>query len=203
MKIAVYLNSTTPFAPPEKCDKVICCDGAYDRCPVRPDYFVGDGDSVSAFPDDIPTLRHDSHKDFTDGESAVYFARDLGADEIVFYGVTGGRYDHTLGNLAAMHLALDLGMKTRAVEPDCEIAGLCPSLTPHFRATTGKGVTFSVIPHGGSAVITDAEGTEYPLDNLTLTPKDTRGISNVTVRDEISFNVKAGTAFLIINRPSA
>ena len=102
-----------------------------------------------------------------------------------------------------MHLALDLGMSAKAEAKDCEIIGLSADATPTFRIAPGKGVTFSLVPHGGSALITDAEGTEYPLDNLTLTPKDTRGISNVTVRDEISFNVKAGTAFLIINRPSA
>lgn len=202
MKIAVYLNSGVPFALPVACDKVICCDGAYDRCPVRPDYFVGDGDSAAAFPDDVPVLRHDSHKDFTDGESAVHFARELGADEIIFHGVTGGRYDHTLGNLAIMHLALDLGMKTRAVEPDCEIVGLSADLTPSFAEKIGKGVTFSVIPHGGDAVITDAKGTEYPIDNLTLTPADTRGVSNVSVSDGISFTVLSGTAFLIIDRPA-
>lgn len=202
MKIAVYLNGGTPFAPPENADKVICCDGAYDRCPVRPDYFVGDGDSVSAFPDDIPVLRHDSHKDFTDGESAVLFARELGADELVLYGVTGGRYDHTLGNLAVMHLALDLGMRVKAAEPDCEIIGLSDRVTPHFRATIGKGVTFSVVPHGGGALVTGATGTEYPIDNLALSPSDTHGISNVSVADEISFDVKGGTAFLIINRPA-
>ena len=54
MKIAVYLNCGTGFAEPEEADKTICCDGAFDSMPVRPDYFVGDGDSASAFPDDIP-----------------------------------------------------------------------------------------------------------------------------------------------------
>ena len=199
MKAAIYLNCGLPFAPPEPADFVICCDGAYYSCPVRPDLFVGDGDSAGGFPSDVPVLSHDSHKNFTDGESAVYFAREKGADEIVFYGVTGGRYDHTLGNLAVMHLALDLGMRCKAVEGDCVIHGLSAALTPLFELETGRGVTFSVVPHGGSAVITDAKGTEYPLDDLTLTPADTRGISNVSAAESVSLRVVRGTAFLIVD----
>ena len=40
---------------------------------------------------------------------------------------------------------------------------------------------------------------EYPLDDLTLTPADTRGISNVSAAESVSLRVVRGTAFLIVD----
>ena len=111
MEIAIILNSGVPVTRKISADKVICADGGFLLSPVRPDYLVGDLDSLKDAPEDIPLLKHDSHKNFTDGESAVYFAKELGADIVTLYGVTGGRCDHFLGNLAVMALAMKLGMK--------------------------------------------------------------------------------------------
>ena len=110
MEIAIILNSGVPVTREIGADKIICADGGYRLCPVRPDYLVGDLDSLGSAPQGIPLLYHDSHKNFTDGESAVYFAKELGADLVTLYGVTGGRYDHFLGNLAVMALAMKLGL---------------------------------------------------------------------------------------------
>ncbi len=200
MKVGIFLNNGETPKDIYPVDKYICCDKALDNCPIRPNYFVGDGDSVSHLPTDIKTIKHSSIKDFTDGESAVHVAHDLGANSIDFYGVTGGRYDHTLGNLAIMHLALDLGITCTAFNSDCDIVGLSASVTPKFSMKINKGTTFSLVPHGGRAVVTNGTGTFYPIDNLTLTSKDTHGISNVTTLDTISLEVIEGTVFLFINK---
>ena len=197
MEIAIILNSGVPVTRKISADKVICADGGFLLSPVRPDYLVGDLDSLKDAPEDIPLLKHDSHKNFTDGESAVYFAKELGADIVTLYGVTGGRCDHFLGNLAVMALAMKLGMKVRSFDDDAEIYGVSAALEPHFSFALKEGETFSIIPHGGPATVTDSEGTEYPLRDLTLTPEDTRGVSNRAVADEVSFTVTKGTVFFI------
>lgn len=197
MEIAIVLNSGIPVTREIAADKIICADGGYRLCPVRPDYLVGDLDSLSSAPEGIPLLRHDSHKNFTDGESAVYFAKELGADAVTLYGVTGGRYDHFLGNLAVMALAMKLGMRVRSLDDDAEIYGVSTALDPHFSFDLDEGETFSILPHGGPATVTEARGVEYPLENLTLTPTNTRGVSNVATAPHISFRLLAGTVFFI------
>lgn len=197
MEIAIILNSGVPVTRKIDADKVICTDGGYLLSPVRPDYLVGDLDSLGEPPEGIPLLKHDSHKNFTDGESAVYFAKELGADSVTLYGVTGGRCDHFLGNLAVMALAMKLGMRVRSYDSDAEIYGVSAELDPEFSIELKKGETFSILPHGGAATVTEAKGTEYPLDDLTLTPTDTRGVSNLAVADRVSFRVTRGRAFFI------
>ena len=197
MEIAIILNSGVPVTREIGADKIICADGGYRLCPVRPDYLVGDLDSLGSAPQGIPLLRHDSHKNFTDGESAVYFAKELGADLVTLYGVTGGRYDHFLGNLAVMALAMKLGMRVRSLDDDAEIYGVSASLNPGFSLDIEVGETFSILPHGGAATVTEARGVEYPLEDLTLTPTDTRGVSNVATAPKVTFRVTDGTVFFI------
>ena len=193
MEIAIILNSGVPVKREITADKIICADGGYRLCPVRPDYLVGDLDSLGSAPQGIPLLYHDSHKNFTDGESAVYFAKELGADLVTLYGVTGGRYDHFLGNLAVMALAMKLG----SLDDDAEIYGVSAALDPCFSFDLEVGETFSILPHGGAATVTEARGAEYPLEDLTLTPTDTRGVSNVATADTVSFRVTDGCVFFI------
>ena len=65
MEIAIILNSGVPVKREITADKIICADGGYRLCPVRPDYLVGDLDSLGSAPQGIPLLRHDSHKNFS------------------------------------------------------------------------------------------------------------------------------------------
>ena len=96
-----------------------------------------------------------------------------------------------------MALAMKLGMKVRSFDDDAEIYGVSAALEPHFSFALKEGETFSIIPHGGPATVTDARGVEYALDDLTLTPTDTRGVSNRAVANEVSFTVTKGTVFFI------
>ena len=169
MEIAIILNSGVPVTREIGADKIICADGGYRLCPVRPDYLVGDLDSLGSAPADLVTL----------------------------YGVTGGRYDHFLGNLAVMALAMKLGMRVRSLDDDAEIYGVSASLNPGFSFDLEAGETFSILPYGGAATVTEARGVEYPLEDLTLTPTDTRGVSNVATAPKVTFRVTDGTVFFI------
>ena len=48
MEIAIILNSGVPVTREIGADKIICADGGYRLCPVRPDYLVGDLDSPAS-----------------------------------------------------------------------------------------------------------------------------------------------------------
>ncbi len=194
MKVAIVLNCGATVARKIKADKVVCCDGGYKYCPVEPDIILGDFDSLELTEDcEAEIVRHDPHKNASDGELAVYYAKEaLCADEIVFYGVLGGRYDHTLCNFATMKLAKNLGMSVKAEEDGLDIyfAQGCLELP------TQKGEMVSILPYGGNAIVNCSDNLEYPLDDLLLTASDSRGLSNVSLGGKVKIDVKYGGALV-------
>ncbi len=190
MKVAIILNCGTPIKRKIDADKIICCDGGFNYCPITPDYILGDLDSLVLPSDcDIPVIQHPTHKDASDGELAIYYANEvLGADEITLYGVLGGRYDHTLCNFAIMKLAASLGMSVVAHEDGLNLY----YVEGEFSMKTQKGETISILPYGGNALVTNSKNLEYPLDNLMLTPNNSRGLSNVALSNNVSIDVKYG-----------
>jgi len=190
MKVAIILNSGAPVARKIKADKIVCCDGGYNFCPVAPDVILGDFDSLELPQDcEATVVKHDPHKNASDGELAVYYAHEsLGADEIVFYGVLGGRYDHTLCNFALMKLAHELGMTAKAEDNGLDLY----YVTGKFDLSSQKGETISILPFGGNAVVTDSQNLEYPLSDLMLTASGARGLSNVSIGGKVHIDVKYG-----------
>lgn len=193
MKVAIILNCGTPIKRKIKGDKIICCDGGYNVCPVEPDVILGDFDSLEKPENiDIPIVEHDTHKDASDGELAVYYAKEvLGADEIVLYGVTGGRIDHVLCNLAIMRLASSLGMSVKAEDDGLDIY----FVQGEFDVQTQKGETISILPYGENALVASSQNLEYPLDNLLLKTSDSRGLSNVSLGGKVHISVALGSVF--------
>lgn len=194
MKVAIILNCGTPIKRKIKGDKIICCDGGYSVCPVEPDVILGDFDSLEKPVDiEIPIVEHDTHKDASDGELAVYYAKEvLGADEIVLYGVTGGRIDHVLCNLAIMRLASSLGMSVKAEDDGLDIYFANGDLD----VPTQKGEIISILPYGENALVTNSKNLEYPLENLLLKTSDSRGLSNVSLGGRVHISVTLGSVFL-------
>ena len=194
MQVSIVLNCGSQIKRKIKGDKVVCCDGGFNVCPVTPDVILGDFDSLEK-PDGIVIhlVEHNPHKDASDGELAVYYAKEvLGADSIVFYGVTGGRVDHVLCNLSIMRLANTLGMSAKAEEDGLDIH----YVEGEFDLPTQKGETISILPYGENALVSDSQNLEYPLDELILTSCDSRGLSNVSLGGKIHINVKRGGVFV-------
>ena len=194
MQVSIVLNCGSQIKRKIKGDKVVCCDGGFNVCPVTPDMILGDFDSLEK-PDgiDIPLVEHNPHKDASDGELAVYYAKEvLGADSIVFYGVTGGRVDHVLCNLSSRRRANTRGMSAKAEEDGLDIH----YVEGEFDLPTQKGETISILPYGENALVSDSQKLEYPLDELILTSCDSRGLSNVSLGGKIHINVKRGGVFV-------
>lgn len=190
MKVAIVLNCGTQIVRKIKADKIVCCDGGYNFCPEKPDVILGDFDSLT-LPEgiDATVVQHDPHKDASDGELAVYYAREeMGADEITFYGILGGRYDHTLCNFAIMKLASDLGMSVKAEEDGLDLY----YVKGKRDIPTQKGETISILPYGGNAIVTCSSNLEYPLEDLLLTGSDSRGLSNVSLGGSVTVDAKFG-----------
>ena len=197
MKVAIILKS------PDFCDKVdesdvIYADGAYKHKDIIGKKnvlaVVGDFDSLKAAPTGENVIELNPEKNFTDGERAVRYAKEVGADEIIIYGATDGKIDHVLGNIFLLKIAEEIGLKAKIKGEGFTVRLICGK--NEFIVNRGKVV--SIIPFGDYCVVTDSAGLYYPLNNLTLTNGQTLGLSNKAVSEKISLDVIKGKALIVI-----
>lgn len=200
MRIAIILK--TPELNDEITEeKVIYADAAYkfaDRLKGKTVLgVVGDFDSLGYVPEKEKTVKLDEQKNFTDGERAVLFAKECGATEIIIYGAYGGKIEHILGNIALLKIAQNIGIKAiiKFGKQFTELVG-----TGEHRFNVKENSKVSLIPYGGNCSFDKSQGLYYPLDGLTLTCADTRGISNVAEISEIFFDVLQGEALIIYEK---
>ena len=188
METAIVLNS--PSISREITEaRVICADGGYKHLKgITPDVVVGDMDSIDSLPGNIKLIKLPVEKNLSDGEFAVRYAKENGYTDISLYGVLGGRIDHVLCNLSLIKLAHSLGLKAVAKEDGLNVY----YASGEFALDVKKGATVSILPCSENAIVTNSQGLYYPLENLTLTNSDTRGLSNIATADKISFSVTKG-----------
>ena len=184
-----------PSLPPDA--TVIAADGGVDRAlalGLRVDLAIGDFDSVSASglaaaeAAGARVERHPVAKDATDLELALDAAIALRPERIVVIGSAGGRLDHLLGSLllladeryAEARIVAELGhAHVDVVRGSAELAG-------------EPGALVSLLPVHGPANGVTTTGLEYPLDDETLPPGTTRGISNVFTEGDARVTVTHG-----------
>ncbi len=195
MRAAIVLNSKGNIAKIEE-DYIIATDAGYKEVLLqgkKPNIVIGDFDS-SNMPKDLDVIKLQIEKDDTDGQAAIEYAKEHSIDEIVIYGVTGGRLDHELCNLSLLAKAHSYGIDASAKQPDVTI----------FYKETGKvtfdinkGATFSIIAFGDELTITNGKGCKYPINNLKISKYDLgRSISNIALDDKVSFEVLKGSCLI-------
>ena len=175
---------------------VIVADAGYLRAKqlgIKPDLLVGDFDSLGYAPTDVETVTVPVEKDFSDGELGVRTAALRGVKELDIYGAAGGRPDHFLFNLHLLKIAFDLGVRAVLRGDDFDIY----YTESNFFMPATIGDWFSVVPLGESVHILKATGLKYPAEGVTLTKKDTRGLSNECTEDKVFVSVSEGGAFLV------
>ena len=192
MKTAVILNC--PELKDEvKESAVIFADGAYrfkDRLKNKKILaIVGDFDSLGYVPSGDKVLRLEPEKNLT----AVRLAYETGVKEIAIYGAYGGKTEHVLGNIALLKIAKNLGLKAEIKDG----AFVTELISGEWRKKMKKGGALSLIPYGGDCSFAGSEGLYYPLEKLTLTSGDTRGISNVSVAETVALKIESGEALVI------
>lgn len=175
---------------------VIVADAGYLRAKERglsPDLAVGDFDSLGFCPEDVEVVTVPAQKDFSDGELGVRVAALRGIDQLDIYGAAGGRPDHFLFNLHLLKIAHDLGVKAVIRGDDFDVY----YTESNFLLAAKTGDYLSIVPFDGNAHILKATGLKYPADGVTLTKKDTRGLSNECTSDKVFVSLAEGSALLI------
>ena len=156
---------------------------------------VGDFDSLKAIPKNEKIISLQVEKDFTDGERAVRYAKEVGATEIVIYGAFGGKMEHVLGNLALLKIAKNLGLACKIKDEN----GSTELIDGKWSKQLKIGSSLSLIPFGGNCSFVSSKGLYYPLAGLTLTTTDTRGISNVVNSERVEIEISHGQSLVFYN----
>lgn len=147
----------------------------------------------------VEVVRLRPEKDDSDTQSAMNYAIQNGAKEIVILGVTGNRVDHLMANFGLLILAQKQETEV-ALADRYNYMKLIPSGTILKKAEQfGKYVSF--FPLGGDVTGLTLEGFKYPLDKYHLTTAD----SGLTVSNEISeeyakVTYESGTLLMIMSR---
>ena len=157
---------------------------------------VGDFDSLGKAPKNENVVGLEVEKNFTDGERAVRYALEIGAKEIVIYGAYGGKIEHVLGNIALLKIAKSIGLSACIKEGD----NVTELIGGKVQLEVEEGSSLSLIPYGGDCCFKSSKGLYYPLDDLTLTPCDTRGISNVAKSERILIEILKGESLVIYKK---
>ena len=192
-------------------DFIIAADGGTRHVlalGLTPHIIIGDLDSLpvnfepSAFNGEIILFPKDKNE--IDLELAIQHALTLNPEQIIIVAALGGRLDQTLGNISllsdkrpltlrqaqgnALDLRLDDGIEeVFFCRDECIIKG------------TSKD-TVSLIPWQGEATGIVTTGLKWPLQNETLYPHKTRGISNEMTSDTAAVQIKSGLLLIVHRR---
>ena len=111
-------NSGTNFTKKEN-DFVIAADGGFEKIHqlgIEPDLVIGDFDSLGYVPVGGNVEKHKVMKNETDMMICVKTALHKGFNNIVIFGGTGGRIDHTFANIQTLLYASQLGANIKMVD---------------------------------------------------------------------------------------
>jgi len=188
-------------------DFIICADGGTRHAlalGLTPNLVIGDMDSiqndqwqrlqtlgvaVELFPRD---------KNETDLELAINRAIELEPREIVIVAGLGGRLDQTIGNIA---LLTDLQLATFNVRLDDGVEEMF-FCRDQVQVQGRSGDIVSLIPWGNPVRGVQTQGLKWILDNETLYPEKTRGISNEMLSESANIKISSGNLLIIHTRNS-
>lgn len=206
MRSAIVISAGGPVRralPPWPDDAiVIAADGGAieaGRLGMRVDRLVGDLDSAPAEvvarlrADGVPIERYPEDKDASDLELAIEVALREDAEHVLVLGGDGGRLDHLLGT--GFLLASD---RWTGVQLDAVLGAALLHVVRDERALTGEpGELISLFAMGGPAVGVSTTGLRWRLDDDTIVPGSTRGLSNEFVDATATVRVRGGVVLAV------
>ena len=209
-RITIFANGELPdinkvCAILQDDDYIICADGGTRHASslnLKPDLVIGDMDSTESSllqkmqMDGVLIELYPRDKNETDLELAISNAIELEPKEIIIVAALGGRLDQTLANIALLSdprfsrfaLRLDDGVEEIFFCRDkAEIKGR-------------SGDIVSLIPWGKEVTSVRTENLKWLLNDETLYPEKTRGISNEMTDDVASVKISSGMLLVVHTR---
>ena len=180
-----FPQTAYPLSLLHKADIIICCDGSIVKLlkytNLQADYIVGDMDTLDLenkirFKD---IIHHNPDQETNDQTKAFHFALTLAPTRISILGATGGREDHTLGNISLLaDYTQELADYSKGLtefghlpfEPSIEIVtdhGVFNSYSDSCTIESEPGEQVSIFAFDPTLKIKSA-GLKYPTDSVTF-----------------------------------
>ena len=178
-------------------DLVIAVDGGLGYCDVlgvEPDLILGDFDSLGYRPKGDNIICHPIEKDDTDVALAAEIALEKGYRKLYFFGISGGRLDHTLANLQLLTDLCQKGAEVYCFCPDCTIMALSGAIAEFGADYYGTISVFAATQEAKGVCI---KGLKYTLDDATLMNNRALGVSNEFVGQPAEISVKEGVLWVM------
>ena len=215
-RIIIFANGELPNKEKARAllhegDFIIAADGGTRHALAlgqTPNIIIGDLDSLpanfelSTFNDDV--ILYPKDKNETDLELAIQHAIALHPEQIVILAALGGRLDQTLGNIALIS-NLQLETLRQALGNACNVKlddGIEEVFFCHDETQVNgtSGDIVSLIPWQGEVTGVITTGLKWPLQNETLYPQKTRGISNEMTGDTATIQINSGLLLIVHRR---
>jgi thiamine pyrophosphokinase len=185
-------------------DLLIAADGGTEHCKkigIRPDIVIGDMDSISTQlmaefqSNGTKFIIHSRDKDQTDLELALSYAQQNGVNEVIFFGIFGGRLDLSLSNI--LLLTRDEWKPISLVVingPDTA----CLLRAKGSISVKGKpGDLVSLVPLSEVVEGVSTRGLRWQLDQAVLLQGNTRSVSNELLIDSAQVRIDKGKLLLV------
>lgn len=178
------------------------------RQKIRPDYIVGDFDSIAPQiiawykeQTEIPIREFDPVKDASDTEIAVRHAVEHGCGSIQILGGTGTRLDHVMANIQVLSIPARAGIPAEIIDGYNRIRIVEKEV--RLKKSETYGEYFSLFPLGGEIRHLYIRGAKYPLTDHTLVPYDSLCVSNQIAGEEAVITFGEGMVILMETREKA
>ena len=145
---------------------------------------------------DVEVVQFPADKNETDLELAIQHALTLNPQEVIIIGALGGRLDQTLGNIALIS-NLQPSTCNLKLNDGLEEVFFCHN---HAEVNGAAGDIVSLIPWQGEVTGILTQGLKWVLQNETLYPHKTRGISNEMTGDTATIKIKSGLLLVVHRR---
>lgn len=181
---------------------IICADSGANilyKYNILPNMILGDFDSINNIVFNYfkrkgcKIISYPSEKNFTDTEAAIVEAFKLNPQEILLFGCTGSRLDHTLANLGLLYKCLKNNINAFIIDENNII-----SLHDKDFEIKGKmGELFSLQAFGDEVNNLSIIKAKYELHNYDLKFGDPRTVSNELLDVTVFVTFKKGILILI------
>ena len=183
---------------PRPDDVILCADAGWQlarRLGAKRDWVIGDFDSSDA-PEGENVVRVPVEKDDTDTMLCLKKGLAMGFDDFLVVGGFGGRADHTLANLQALHYAARRGAHIEMADGNTWAAAVSDGAI----AVPARPGTLSVFALSDTCRGVTIRGAKYAVEDAELTNAFPLGVSNQFAAERAEISVREGTLLVMTCR---
>ncbi len=191
-------NCGLDFMPGQE-DYLIAVDGGFrylQEKNMNPDMVIGDFDSLPEPPSHPNVIVLDKEKDDTDMAVALAEGIQKGYQVFKIYGGTGGRFEHTLGNMQLLAALSQKRMKGFLIGRDWVMTAITDGSIEFDSSYQGY---ISVFSHSNESRGVYEKNLRYELQDAVLTNTFPLGVSNEFIGKKSRVSVEKGTLILVYN----